>query len=154
MWHTFFFLHNNTDFSCFCGFQQLWFRGIRSSKFRHVYGSPAKRDRCYENIKITKNAHDSQFCAVNPKFVAVVTEVAGGGAFLVLPIDHVSTITRLFLLPRPSQPHCIRSILRRTSGKFTFKDFLRKFKETIILFIMFLLTDWTAWFQHKQSYRP
>lgn len=55
-----------------------------------MYGSPAKRDRCYENIKITKNAHDSQFCAVNPKFVAVVTEVAGGGAFLVLPIDHVS----------------------------------------------------------------
>lgn len=71
-------------------FLQLWFRGIRSSKFRHVYGAPAKRDRCYENVKITKNAHDSQFCAVNPKFVAVVTEVAGGGAFLVLPIDHVS----------------------------------------------------------------
>lgn len=71
---------------------QLWFRGIRSSKFRHVYGSPAKRDRCYENIKITKNAHDSQFCAVNPKFVAVVTEVAGGGAFLVLPIDHTGRL--------------------------------------------------------------
>ncbi|XP_034247287.1 coronin-2B-like isoform X2 [Thrips palmi] len=71
---------------------QLWFRGIRSSKFRHVYGAPAKRDRCYENIKITKNAHDSQFCAVNPKFVAVVTEVAGGGAFLVLPIDHTGRL--------------------------------------------------------------
>ncbi|XP_052121983.1 coronin-2B-like isoform X2 [Frankliniella occidentalis] len=71
---------------------RLWFRGIRSSKFRHVYGAPAKRDRCYENMKITKNAHDSQFCAVNPKFVAVVTEVAGGGAFLVLPIDHTGRL--------------------------------------------------------------
>ncbi|XP_063216669.1 coronin-2B-like [Bacillus rossius redtenbacheri] len=66
---------------------QLWFRGVRSSKFRHVYGSPAKREGCYENIKITKNAHDSHFCSVNPKFVAVVTEVAGGGTFLVLPIS-------------------------------------------------------------------
>lgn len=55
-----------------------------------MYGSPAKRERCYDNVKITKNAHDSHFCAVNPKFVAVVTEVAGGGAFLVLPINQVS----------------------------------------------------------------
>ena len=69
---------------------QLWFRGVRSSKFRHVYGVPAKREKCYDNIKITKNAHDSQFCAVNPKFLAIVTEVAGGGAFLVLPLDNVS----------------------------------------------------------------
>lgn len=51
---------------------------------------PFKRERCYDNIKITRNAHDSNFCAVNPKFVAIVTEVAGGGAFLVLPLDHVS----------------------------------------------------------------
>ena len=70
--------------------KQSWFRGVRSSKFRHVYGVPAKREKCYDNIKITKNAHDSQFCAVNPKFLAVVTEVAGGGAFLVLPLDRVS----------------------------------------------------------------
>ncbi|XP_065170648.1 coronin-2B-like isoform X2 [Atheta coriaria] len=67
--------------------KKLWFRGVRSSKFRHVYGEPAKREKCYENIQITKNAHDSQFCAVNPKFIAIVTEVAGGGAFVVLPLD-------------------------------------------------------------------
>ena len=63
---------------------------VRSSKFRHVFGSPAKKDQCYECIKITKNAHDSNFCAVNPKFVAIVTESAGGGSFLVLPIEKVS----------------------------------------------------------------
>lgn len=73
---------------------QVWFRGVRSSKFRHVYGEPAKREKCYDNIKITKNAHDSQFCAVNPKFVAIVTEVAGGGAFVVLPIDRVRFFER------------------------------------------------------------
>ncbi|XP_018332075.1 coronin-2B isoform X2 [Agrilus planipennis] len=71
---------------------QLWFKGVRSSKFRHVYGEPAKREKCYENVKITKNAHDSQFCAVNPKFLAVVTEVAGGGAFVVLPLDHTGRL--------------------------------------------------------------
>lgn len=75
---------------------QVWFRGVRSSKFRHVYGVPFKRERCYDNIKITRNAHDSNFCAVNPKFVAIVTEVAGGGAFLVLPLDHVS-INRIYI---------------------------------------------------------
>lgn len=68
----------------------MGFKGVRSSKFRHVFGSPAKRDRCYDNVKITKNAHDSHFCAINPKFVAIVTEVAGGGAFLVLPVEKVS----------------------------------------------------------------
>ncbi|XP_031334709.1 coronin-2B-like isoform X2 [Photinus pyralis] len=71
---------------------QLWFRGVRTSKFRHVYGEPAKREKCYDNITITKNAHDSQFCAVNPKFLAVVTEVAGGGAFVVLPIDNTGRL--------------------------------------------------------------
>ena len=68
---------------------QMAFR-MRVSKFRHIYGSPAKKENCYECIKITKNAHDSNFCAVNPKFVAIVTESAGGGAFLVLPIERVS----------------------------------------------------------------
>ncbi|GBP19644.1 Coronin-2B [Eumeta japonica] len=71
---------------------ELWFRGVRSSKFRHVYGVPFKRERCYDNVKITRNAHDSNFCAVNPKFVAIVTEVAGGGAFLVLPLDHTGRL--------------------------------------------------------------
>lgn len=81
-------LNQPDSFSLF--FSQLWFRGVRSSKFRHVYGVHCKRDACYDNVPITRNAHDSHFCAANPKFVAVVTEVAGGGAFLVLPIHRVS----------------------------------------------------------------
>lgn len=80
----------NQPDSFFLFFSQLWFRGVRSSKFRHVYGVHCKRDACYDNVPITRNAHDSHFCAANPKFVAVVTEVAGGGAFLVLPIHRVS----------------------------------------------------------------
>lgn len=66
---------------------------VRSSKFRHVYGSPARKELCYEGIKITKNAHDSNFCAVNPKFLAVVTECAGGGVFVVLPLKQTGRVS-------------------------------------------------------------
>ncbi|CAN7983294.1 unnamed protein product, partial [Ixodes hexagonus] len=71
---------------------QASFRGVRSSKFRHVFGSPARKDQCYECLKITKNAHDGYFCAVNPKFLAVVTETAGGGSFLVVPIESTGRV--------------------------------------------------------------
>ncbi|XP_064471293.1 coronin-2B-like isoform X2 [Ornithodoros turicata] len=74
------------------GNTQLIFRGVRSSKFRHVFGSPGRKEQCYECVKITKNAHDSHFCAVNPKFVAVVTETAGGGSFLVIPIENTGRV--------------------------------------------------------------
>ncbi|KAI1292171.1 Coronin-1C [Halotydeus destructor] len=68
------------------------FRVVRSSKFRHVFGQPLKREQCYDNIRITKNSWDSNFCAVNPKFLAVVLEAAGGGAFLVLPLSKTGRI--------------------------------------------------------------
>ena len=73
--------------------RRMTFRGIRSSKFRHVYGSPAKRQKCYENVKITKNTQDSNLCAANPKFLAVVIEVGGGGSFIVLPINETGRVT-------------------------------------------------------------
>ncbi|KAK7096473.1 hypothetical protein V1264_005768 [Littorina saxatilis] len=65
---------------------------IRSSKFRHVFGSPCRKEHCYENVRITRNAHDSSFCAVNPKSLAVVTESAGGGAFVVLPVERTGRV--------------------------------------------------------------
>lgn len=66
------------------------FRIVRQSKFRHVYAQVHKKEHCYDNIRITKNSWDSPFCVVNPKFLAIVTEAAGGGAFLVLPLSKVS----------------------------------------------------------------
>ncbi|XP_035708498.1 coronin-2B isoform X4 [Folsomia candida] len=66
---------------------QMGFRGVRTSKFRHVFGQPVRKEHSYDNIKITRNAHDCNFCAVNPKFLAIVTEVAGGGSFMVLPLE-------------------------------------------------------------------
>ena len=62
---------------------------VRASHYRHVFGTAPKRELCYDNIKITKSSWDSSFCAVNPKFIAVVLDSSGGGAFLVLPLDKV-----------------------------------------------------------------
>lgn len=71
--------------------QMSWHPQYRSSKFRHVYGKAASKDKCYDCVPITCSVHDNHFCAVNPSFIAVVTECAGGGAFLVIPIKQVSS---------------------------------------------------------------
>lgn len=64
-------------------------RSFRCSRFRQVLGKPSSRERSYDGVPITRSVHDNHFCSVNPCFVAVVTECAGGGSFLVLPIHHV-----------------------------------------------------------------
>lgn len=56
----------------------------RVSKYNHVFGANAKKDTCYENIRISKSSWDNTFCDVNPSFLAVITE--NSGAFLVVPI--------------------------------------------------------------------
>ena len=68
-----------------------WHPQYRSSKFRHVYGKPASKENCYDSVPITRSVHDNHFCAVNPHVIAVVTECAGGGAFLVIPLHQVRT---------------------------------------------------------------
>jgi coronin-1B/1C/6 len=40
-------------------------RFVRASKFRHVFGTAAKRESCYENIRVSGNAWDSDLIAVN-----------------------------------------------------------------------------------------
>uniref|UniRef100_A0A804HLC9 Coronin 6 n=1 Tax=Homo sapiens TaxID=9606 RepID=A0A804HLC9_HUMAN len=61
-------------------------RVVRQSKFRHVFGQAAKADQAYEDIRVSKVTWDSSFCAVNPKFLAIIVEAGGGGAFIVLPL--------------------------------------------------------------------
>ncbi|NWS02677.1 coronin-2A [Motacilla alba alba] len=69
-----------------------WHPQYRSSKFRHVYGKAASKDKCYDCVPITHNINDNHFCAVNPSFIAVVTECVGGGAFLVIPIKQTGKL--------------------------------------------------------------
>ncbi|XP_050512476.1 coronin-6 [Diabrotica virgifera virgifera] len=71
------------------------FRVVRSSKFRHVYGQALKREQCYDNIRVSKSSWDSTFCAVNPKFLAIIVESAGGGAFIVLPLSSINKTGRI-----------------------------------------------------------
>lgn len=70
-----------------------WRPTYRSSKFRNVYGKVANREQCFDGIPITKNVHDNHFCAVNAKFLAIVTESAGGGSFIVVPVAQVTTVS-------------------------------------------------------------
>lgn len=65
---------------------------MRQSKFRHVFGQALKNDQCYDDIRVSRVTWDSLFCAVNPKFVAIVVEASGGGAFLVLPLQKTGRI--------------------------------------------------------------
>jgi len=69
-------------------------RVVRQSKFRHVFGQAVKADQGYDDIRVSKVTWDSSFCAVNPKFMAVIVESSGGGAFLVLPLSKVSGLRR------------------------------------------------------------
>lgn len=69
-----------------------WRPQYRSSKFRHVFGKPASKENCYDGVPITRSVHDNHLCSINPHFIAVITECAGGGAFLVLSIYHTGKI--------------------------------------------------------------
>ncbi|XP_026878557.2 coronin-2A isoform X1 [Electrophorus electricus] len=72
--------------------KMTWRPQYRSSKFRHVFGKAATKENCYDGVPITRSVHDNHFCSVNPRFIAVITECAGGGAFIVLSINHTGKV--------------------------------------------------------------
>ncbi|XP_061527602.1 uncharacterized protein LOC133399776 isoform X1 [Phycodurus eques] len=69
---------------------------VRKSKFRHVFGQAVKNDQCYDDIRVSRVTWDSAFCAVNPKFIAIIIEASGGGAFLVLPLHKTGRIDKAY----------------------------------------------------------
>ncbi|KAG8450438.1 hypothetical protein GDO86_002919 [Hymenochirus boettgeri] len=69
-------------------------RVVRQSKFRHIFGQPVKADQMYEDIRVSKVTWDSSFCAVNPKFLAIIVESSGGGAFIVLPLSKTGRVDK------------------------------------------------------------
>lgn len=60
-------------------------RVVRSSKFRHVFGTVFKKEQCFDDVRVTRNAWETDLACANPKYVAVIYEAAGGGSFGVLP---------------------------------------------------------------------
>jgi len=58
---------------------------VRASKYRHVFGTESKKEHCYDNIRVTNSAFDSNFIKANSSFFAIQWQSAGGGSFAVVP---------------------------------------------------------------------
>jgi len=58
-------------------------RFVRSSKYRHVFGTAAPRDHCFDQIKGTRSAWDSNHIAASTEYWAAIWEAQGGGAVCV-----------------------------------------------------------------------
>ncbi|EFQ99553.1 coronin-1C [Nannizzia gypsea CBS 118893] len=61
-------------------------RFVRSSKYRHIFGRSTRKDQCYDSLRVSTNAWDTNLLKVNPEFISVNWETAGGGAFAVIPL--------------------------------------------------------------------
>ncbi|KOS17914.1 Coronin-like protein crn1 [Escovopsis weberi] len=61
-------------------------RFVRASKYRHVFGKPAKKESCYDNVRISRNAWDTNLVKANPEYLSVNWDSSGGGAFAVIPL--------------------------------------------------------------------
>ncbi|KAK3842897.1 MAG: hypothetical protein J3R72DRAFT_367396 [Linnemannia gamsii] len=68
-------------------------RFVRASKYRHVYGTAARRELSYDNVKVSGNAWDTNLIKVNPKFFSLNWNSSGGGAFAVIPLSMTGKIS-------------------------------------------------------------
>ncbi|RSL65602.1 hypothetical protein CEP54_004104 [Fusarium duplospermum] len=62
-------------------------RFVRASKYRHVFGKSTRKEFCYDNIHISRNAWDTNLVKVNPEYLSVNWDASGGGAFAVVPLN-------------------------------------------------------------------
>jgi WD40 repeat protein len=60
---------------------------VRSSHYRHVFGKAYKREECYDNVRVSRNAWDSNYITANGSYFSVIWDAGGGGAFVVVPYD-------------------------------------------------------------------
>ncbi|KAL7748017.1 Coronin-like protein crn1 [Sorochytrium milnesiophthora] len=67
-------------------------RFVRASKYRHVFSTPAKREICYDNLKVSSSAWDTNLAKVNAKFLAVNWNASGGGAFAVINLNNTGKL--------------------------------------------------------------
>ncbi|GAA5823093.1 hypothetical protein JCM3770_007094 [Rhodotorula araucariae] len=75
-------------------------RFVRQSSFRHTYGTAAKPENRYDNIKISASAWDTNLVSANDKYLSVNWQASGGGAFLVTPLDLTGKLPDVFPLVR------------------------------------------------------
>jgi coronin-1B/1C/6 len=58
---------------------------VRASKYRHVFGQPAKKEHGLENVKVTNSAWDTNIISASGQYISVNWNASGGGAFAILP---------------------------------------------------------------------
>ncbi|PPQ92953.1 hypothetical protein CVT25_000216 [Psilocybe cyanescens] len=61
-------------------------RFVRASKYRHVFGQPAKKEHGIENVKVTNSAWDTNIISASGEYISVNWNASGGGAFAILPL--------------------------------------------------------------------
>ncbi|KAJ8106270.1 hypothetical protein ONZ43_g7122 [Nemania bipapillata] len=59
-------------------------RFVRASKYRHVFGKSTRKEFCYDNLRISRNAWDTNLIKAGFTFN---WEASGGGAFAVIPVE-------------------------------------------------------------------
>jgi len=52
----------------------------------------AKREDCYDDLRVTRTAWDSNYAAASALYFAVLYEAGGGGSFIVLPYSSVGKV--------------------------------------------------------------
>lgn len=60
---------------------------LTRSRQGHVFGRPTKKEQCYDNLRISSNAWDTNLIKVNPKYLSVNWQASGGGAFAIIPLE-------------------------------------------------------------------
>ncbi|KAI7850850.1 hypothetical protein BDC45DRAFT_517296 [Circinella umbellata] len=75
-------------------------RFVRPSKYRHVFGTASKREYCYDNVRVSLNAWDTNMVQVNPLFVSMNWQSSGGGAFAVIPLSQQGKLPENYPLYR------------------------------------------------------
>jgi coronin-1B/1C/6 len=71
---------------------------VRTSKYRHVFAAPPRKETVWDGVKLTKNAWDSNFVTVNPQYVAIAWQVGGGGAVGLVNVNVVSKLDKVPLI--------------------------------------------------------
>ncbi|KAF7356158.1 Coronin [Mycena venus] len=61
-------------------------RFVRASKYRHVFGQPAKKEHGIENVKVTNSAWDTNVVAASGQYLSINWNASGGGAFAIVPL--------------------------------------------------------------------
>lgn len=65
-------------------------RFVRASKYRHVHGEPARKDKCYNNIRSLADG-DGNYIKANKKFLAYPS-VGGGGPVVVHALKNITRL--------------------------------------------------------------